>query len=728
MKQKSSSYRYQLLSDPNRQQLLQRRRKVRFLGTLLALLVGVALLFWQPVRAAPPVAQPPPTPTPTITPLPVLQVGNGANAIRNYYHDPDGLYSIPIPQSWHSERQHDYLRLSSPQKQIQIYILTIPGADVNKAIAQAWRQVDPTFTMPSKYTLEMPSLNDLEEIQTVTYDDGIASGELVLALGQQHDDIVYVVLTRGRLAAFEERAAQIRLIQSGFTLYSLSRSTLRNAEPQPVNDALLAELESYIQEVLQRYQIPGASVVVVQDDQIVYTQGFGVRQAGSMEPVRPSTQMMIGSIGKTMTTMMMASLVDDGLLTWDTPVVDLLPTFRVADPVLSRQLTVRNLVCSCTGVPRRDFELFFQGGRQSAEEVIASLQQYKLLTKFGETFQYSNQMVATGGYAAAAASGGHYGQLYAQYVAQMAQRIFTPIGMHKTTFAFAEVMAGANYAQPHSANLAMKLTTLPLQLEAVVTPAAPAGGAWSTVEDLGRYLITLLNSGIAADGRQVVSPWNLGITWQPQVPVSANTSYGLGWFVDNYKGLRLLHHGGNTLGYTADLAFLPEANVGIAVLTNAQGVNFVTEAIRHRFLELLYSQEQRYDDYADYRYAILRQYLSESAGALGTVDMTAITPYLGHYRNAELGAMPLVQAGDHLRLVINAFSVELRPPANTASDAPNDAGRYVIYSPPLAGIPVQLTRSETGEPVIMLGAGVTQYAFTPHPAPFAHRHAVATDK
>lgn len=723
MRQTSSSYPYGLLYDPSQRQWLLRRHRVYWLGILAGMLMALALLGGQPAATAAPVAQPPPTPTPTVTPLPMLQVGNGANPIRSYYHDPDGLYSIPVPQSWRSERQHEYLRLSSPQEQIQIYILTIPGVDVNNAIDQAWRQVDPAFAMPPKYTLEMPSLNDLEEIQTVTYDDGIASGELVLALGQQHDEMVYVVLTRGRLAAFEERAAQIRLIQSGFTLYSLSRSTLRNVEPQPVNGALIGELESYIEEVLQRYKIPGASVVVVQADQVVYTQGLGVRTMGGREPVLPSTQMMIGSIGKTMTTMMMATLVDDGLLTWDTPVVDVLPTFRVADPILSRQLTMRNLVCSCTGVPRRDFELFFQGGQQSAEDVITSLQQYKLLTKFGETFQYSNQMVATGGYAAAAASGGQYGQLYDQYVAQMAQRIFRPMGMNKTTFSFEEVVADANYAQPHSANLAMKLTTLPLGLEAVVTPAAPAGGAWSTAEDLGRYLITLLNNGVTADGHQVVSPWNLGITWQPQVPVSANTSYGLGWFVDNYKGLRLLHHGGNTLGFTADLAFLPEANVGIAVLTNAQGVNFVTEAIRHRFLELLYEQEQRYDDYADYRYEILRQYLGESANQLGTVATAAITPYLGRYHNEELGALQLVQADDRLLLVINALQVELRP----QMDTPGDDGRYVIYSPPLAGIPVQLTHTESGEPLVVLGAGVTQYNFTPHPLPLAHNHTTGVE-
>lgn len=716
MKRVSSSHPYDVQYDPSQRRPLPLLRKFRFLyGVLGAVVACLAVLFYRPVMAETPAALSArqPTPTPTATPPPMIQVGNSPHAINRYYHDPQGLYSIPVPQNWHSQRQQDYLVLTSPQDRIEIYVLTIAGTNVATAIAQAWQQVDPDFNMLPQNILEMPSLNDLEEILTVTYDDGLASGRLVLALGQQHNGIVYVALTRGLLTAFEKRIAQIRLIQTGFTLYSLSRSDLRRVRPQPLDDAMLAELESYIHQLLHRYRIPGASVVVVEDDQIVYTQGFGVRRLGSQDPVLPSTQMMIGSIGKTMTTMMMASLVDRGLLQWDTPVMAVLPTFGVADPYLSRSLTIRNLVCSCTGVPRRDFELFFHRDEQSAEDVIESLKTYKLFTKFGETFQYSNQMVAVGGYAAAAASGGHYGQLYEQYVTEMQERIFTPIGMKKTTFSFAEVIGGANYAQPHSANLDMKFENLPLQLETVVTPVAPAGGAWSSAEDLGRYLITLLNSGLAPDGQRVVSPWNLGVTWQPQVSVSANTSYGLGWFVDDYKGVRLLHHGGNTLGFTADLAFLPEADVGIAVLTNAQGVNFVTEAIRYRLLELIYGQEQRYDDYAHYRYELIQQYLGDAAAKLGPLDRNAVAPYLGRYTNESLGAMQLALWGDRLLLVAGEASVDLRPQLNDQ----HKIERYVVYSPPLAGIPVQLSHNERGKPVVVLGAGVTQYTFMPAPNP-----------
>ena len=106
--------------------------------------------------------------------------------------------------------------------------------------------------------------------------------------------------------------------------------------------------------------------------------------------------------------------------------------------------------------------------------------------------------------------------------------------------------------------------------------------------------------GVAPDGTRVVSAENLERTWQPQVPVDANISYGLGWFVDSYKDQPMLHHGGNTLGFTSDLAFLPEAGIGIVVLTNGQGTNLFNEAVRYRFLELVFEQVLKEGAHAGY--------------------------------------------------------------------------------------------------------------------------------
>src|SRR5690606_22596971 len=124
--------------------------------------------------------------------------------------------------------------------------------------------------------------------------------------------------------------------------------------------------------------------------------------------ITPDTHMMIGSTGKTMTALLVAGLVDDGVIDWDTPVIEVLPRFAVADEELSRTITFRNLLCACTGVPRRDLELAFNYDELSAEAVVESLRSFEFFTAFGEAFQYSNQLVATAGYAAAAAAGAPY--------------------------------------------------------------------------------------------------------------------------------------------------------------------------------------------------------------------------------------------------------------------------------------------------------------------------------
>ena len=205
------------------------------------------------------------------------------------------------------------------------------------------------------------------------------------------------------------------IIASGFDIIALEKEDLTGIEPLRLTGELLDEFEAYVVDAMERLDIPGSSVSVVQGGEIVYANGFGVRERGKSGPVTPETLMMIVSVTKSMTTMLMATLVDDGLMDWDTPMVEVLPTFALADSQLTREITARNLVCACTGVPRRDFELLLNYDDLSAEDIIESLATFELFTDFGEAFQYSNQMVATGGYVAAAVVGAEYGSLYDGY-------------------------------------------------------------------------------------------------------------------------------------------------------------------------------------------------------------------------------------------------------------------------------------------------------------------------
>ncbi|MBC8098680.1 MAG: beta-lactamase family protein, partial [Armatimonadetes bacterium] len=427
---------------------------------------------------------------------------------------------------------------------------------------------------------------------------------------------------------------------------------------------------------------------------------------GGTDPVTPDTLMMIGSTTKSFTTLLMAILVDEGVITWDTPVVDILPSFALQDPEVTQQITVRNLVCACSGVPRRDLEWVFNSN--TAEGIIESLAEYALFTDFGEAFQYSNQLVASGGYIAALAAGGEYGDLAQAYLDVMQARVFDPLGMTDTTFSFDTVAASDNYALPHGATLLGEYVASPLTLEAVLTQVAPAGSLWSNANDMARYLITQLNRGVTPEGERIVSAENLELTWEPQVSVSADMQYGLGWLVEDYDGLQLIHHGGNTFGFTSDLAFLPEVGVGIVVLTNARGSNLFNEAVRERFFELLFDQESDMQATIDFALKSGEEALAEIQAQLQpSLDKEVITPYLGTFSNDLLGDITLSLDGERLIMDAGEFTSELRAGIDDEGET-----YYILIDPPLAGIPLDLVESEAGVPTIQIDIVTDVYTFT----------------
>jgi CubicO group peptidase (beta-lactamase class C family) len=508
----------------------------------------------------------------------------------------------------------------------------------------------------------------------------------------------------------EKRFAQLDIVLSGLTLAGIVEVDLTGVTPQTLTPAHLDEFRAYIEDVLVRFDVPGAAIAVVQGDEVVFLEGFGVRGRGSDAPITPQTRLMIGSVNKTMTTMLMAQLVDEEVMAWDTPVQAILPRFAVADPEVSKRMTVRNLVCACTGVPRRDLEYFFNANELTAEKVIDSLRTFEFFTGFGEAFQYSNQLVATAGWVAAAAAGAAYGNLGNAYLELIQERVFAPIGMESTTFSLEEVVASDNYATPHSLSTTGARTPLPVDAERLLYGLAPTGGAWSTAEDMARYVLTELNQGVAPDGAQVVSAQNLGETWQPQIPINATTSYGLGWFVDSYKGQPLLHHGGNTSGFSTDLAFLPEADLGIVVMTNGRLTNAFTQAVRFRLLELAFEQPHEFDAQASFAHAQTVELALAPVAEAVAVDPAVVTPYLGRYSNDALGEVVLRLEGETLILDSGELVMEVRAHMDDAG-APSG---YVIYSfiGPVLGLPVKLVNDETGKPVLILGQDVVQYEFT----------------
>lgn len=642
----------------------------------------------------------------TVTPsAPVATPGGQQDEVT--FEDPAGRFSVPVPTNWTAESTQDYVLLQDPDKLIKMHILVIAGNSTEKAIPSAWALIDPAFKLSAKQTSTPPATSGIDEIVIITYDT--SDQRIVQAFAQRVKDQVFVMLIDGSTDAVARRGSQVQIIASGLTIKGQPKTDLTNAEPKPLTPEMLAELEAYIAEAMPAAKVPGAAVAIVQNGKVVYLHGFGVREMGKLDPITPDTPMMIGSTGKTMTTMMMATLVDDQKMQWDTPAIQILPGFAVADPALSQKITMRNLVCACTGVPRRDFELIFNARHLSAEDIVQSLRSFQFFTKFGEAFQYSNQMVGSGGYIAAVAGSGQSKDLYQGYISQMQQRIFDPIGLNHTTFSFDQIKAAGGYATPHGLNLLMEYDPIPLSTEELLVPVAPAGASWSTASDMARYLITQINQGVNPDGKRVVSAENLQVTWEPQVQVSADSSYGLGWFVDKYKGLALLHHGGNTLGFTTDLAFLPTAKLGIVVIANAQGSNSFNQAVRFRLFELVYDQPKEHDAQYQYGLAQASKTIAEQGAMLQkTLDEVALKPYLGSYTNDALGAITVALAEGRLTLTSESLETELVRKIDKEGKT-----TYVMFDPPLAGVEFEFKTDDAGKPIIVLERPPDTYQFKP---------------
>jgi CubicO group peptidase (beta-lactamase class C family) len=383
---------------------------------------------------------------------------------------------------------------------------------------------------------------------------------------------------------------------------------------------------------------------------------------------------------------------------------------------LTPQITVRDAFCACSGLPRRDLEFQFRALELTPERIIDGMAELALTAPFGEKYQYNNQLVAVGGFAAAVADGGAPDDLAYAYDIALRDRVLNPIGMPRSTLFLSDVVAGNDYATPHAPDLAGSPVPLPMLLDDEwIAPVAPTGALWSSAREMARYIQTELSRGIAPDGVRVVSAENLERTWQPGAPMdlgpetpalfaATSSHYGLGWVVGTYGGQRLVSHTGGTYGFNSLVTFLPDADLGLVVLTNRNGAGAkLAFAAQFRLFELLFAQPATID-------AILEAVISgEAAGRadllahLGQVDPTAVAPYLGRYDNPDLGAMTLAMRADTLVFDTGAERSELRPRLD-ASGAVTD---YVFINPPRGTNPPMMhvaLENDGGQPRVVLTA------------------------
>jgi len=459
----------------------------------------------------------------------------------------------------------DALELEDPDHALKLFVLESREPDAEKAIAEGWARVEPGFALSMIHAPDRPPPSGGWEADTeIDYRTPASDHRVVHASARRYGGVTYVALVDGDRAAHDRRQEQIDAVLS-IKPRRMREESLAGLSPRPINADRARVLDAFIEQARVRIGAPGAAVAVLAQGRVVYQRSFGARSLGRPEPVTEQTLFMIGSMTKPMTTLMEASLVDAGLLSWTTPVTKLLPGFALADPTATRRLELWHTSCMCVGMPRRDGEDLFEYEGVTPEQRIASMKTMAPTTGFGETFQYSNLLVAAGGFAAAHAFAPNR-TLTDAYASAMKERLFDPIGMASTTLDF-RVVERADHAEPHALDIDGVAHQLPLAYEHDVLPIAPAGGVWTNLVDLDRYVATELEGGIAPNGRRVVSKANLNERHRLHVGSSAG-GYGLGISVGSYRGLQLLDHSGGTFGFGSTMFLFPEHRIAILVLTN----------------------------------------------------------------------------------------------------------------------------------------------------------------
>jgi CubicO group peptidase (beta-lactamase class C family) len=447
------------------------------------------------------------------------------------------------------------------------------------------------------------------------------------------------------------------------------------AAPLPVPDPRVAAFDAYAAKGARDWKVPGLAVALVKDGRVLLARAYGVREQGRVEPSTTRTAFAIGSTTKAMTAAGVAMLVDEGKVGWDDPVVRHLPGFRLADPWLTAQVTVRDLLTHRAGMPNADF-LWYRTESGPAE-VLRRFALVKPESSLRSRFRYQNVMYHAAGELVAAVSG----KPWAEFVKE---RLFGPLGMADTVPLLASRPAGADVASPHFERGGV----VKVIQKAAVDNVAAAGSVWSSVADMAKWAVFLLEGGKVGE-KALLTEASLQELFTPQTIVGKDgfyptarltkprfTTYGLGWFQQDYAGRSVDFHTGSIDGMVAILGLVREERLGVVVLANLDHAE-LRHALMLRAFDTFGSNLGRAGEGAksaagssatretagrDWSAELLKLYSDlraqgqeeraklEKARVSGTRPSLAMEAYAGRYADPLYGDVKILAEGGALRL------------------------------------------------------------------------------
>ena len=602
---------------------------------------------------------PAPAPAPPPTEAPVAPQTLAADTSRTT----QAGATYTAPGGWSAADKGALTILTPPEGDSHVAIASVEAPDAQAAVDAAWKLYRPDMKRPLKLVTPRPGREGWEERQVFDYETSPNERAVAQAIAYRKGNAWTVVMLDGTEPTFEKRLAPTGLVIGSLRPAGYARESFAGRKAHPLDAARIETLKAFVQSAMDQLGVPGVGLAFIDGGKVVWEGGLGVRELGKPQKVDAHTLFIAASNTKGMTTLLLSRLVDRHRIRWDEPVVEAYPRFKLADPDITRQVQIKHLICACTGMPRQDLEVIFEGGPAKPSSTFDLLATMKPTTRFGEVFQYSNVMASAAGYI-----GGH---LYAPklevgraYDRAMRELVFTPLGMRETTFDFRTALRG-NHATPHGEDADGKMRISDMSANYTFVAYRPAGGVWTSSHDFARYALLEISKGTLPGGKRLVSETNLVARRLPQVQIGEDHTYGMGLMVNTRWGTPVVHHGGDLLGYHSDFFVLPEHGVGAVILTNGDPGWLIRSVFRRKLLEVLFDGRPEADASMA---AQAKAYYDDRAGTRKLLSVPAdpkvVVGLAEHYSNAALGDITVKKQGAAAVFDFGEWASEVASKAN----------------------------------------------------------------
>lgn len=419
------------------------------------------------------------------------------------------------------------------------------------------------------------------------------------------------------------------------------------------------QLDKLIQETLTTFEVPGISVGILKDGEVVYSKGHGVRSLTTKKDMTAETLVGVASNSKGFTCFALAMMIDEGKLNWDDPVRKHIPEFQLYDPWVTAHFTVRDLVThrSGMGLGAGDLMFFPEGNDFDVDDVIKGVKYLEPESSFRSQFAYNNNMFIIAGEVLKRVSGLSWEEF-------IETKIMKPVGMNASKASYNRVTDKSNIIDAHT-----RAEGEVIQIPHDWSPTAnAAGGIVSNVPDMLTWAKFLMNGAVTESGERLLSEDQFHELWQLQTPLRVRANdpydsnfkgYGLGWFLTDVKGgHKQVYHTGGLIGTVTQFTMIPDLDLAIVVLTNqmnGNAFNTITNTIKDSYLgyedrNWIQSYGERNSGYLKYNDSIKTEVFSQVEKMKGSPKLPKPEQIVGTYSDDWFGDIIISHDGEGYKI------------------------------------------------------------------------------